>query len=117
VTAHSISPIQKADTSAGCTLTKGVDSQFSAMDAVLSVAEGHIDPEEYHLDLTADAGVEEFDFKLDDTLEDDGVEQSLADDAIEDEANGTGDFEIGYEDEEQVDQGEQGDSEHNNADE
>ncbi|KAK1751790.1 hypothetical protein QBC47DRAFT_364144 [Echria macrotheca] len=87
------------------------------MDAMLSVAEGHLDPEDYHLDLTADAGVEEFDFKLDETLEDDGVEQPLADDAVEGEANGTGDFEIGYEEEEQVGQGEQDDSERKDADE
>ncbi|KAK4455958.1 hypothetical protein QBC34DRAFT_5404 [Podospora aff. communis PSN243] len=71
------------------------------MDALLSVADAQVDQEDYYLDLDAgaDAGVEDFDFKLDGAYED----EARVEDNPELAAPKTNaDFEISYEDEESV---------------
>lgn len=69
------------------------------MDAVLSVAEGHLEAEDYFLDLDAGAGVEDFDFKLDGAFESEAQQRPPEVETI-DSVNQNADFEIGYEEEE-----------------
>ncbi|KAK0646361.1 hypothetical protein B0T16DRAFT_458288 [Cercophora newfieldiana] len=71
------------------------------MDSLLSVADGPVEPEDYYLDLDAgaDAGVEDFDFKLDGAYGDETQGISVEADPGS-AAKTTADFEIGYEDEE-----------------
>jgi hypothetical protein len=83
------------------------------MDALLSVADPQVDPEDYYLDLDAgaDAGVEDFDFKLDGAYED---EAQAEDNPEPTTAKTTADFEISYEDEESVREAIENDPKHAN---
>ena len=69
------------------------------MDAALSIADAQIDPEDYYLDL--DAGVEDFDFKLDVAYEN-GAQGDSAETEAELAPVVATEFEIGYEDDETV---------------
>jgi len=73
------------------------------MDTLLAVADAQADQEDYFLDFDAgadvDAGVEDFDFKLDGTFDDQAPGVSVETDAGS-AAKATADFEIGYEDDE-----------------
>ncbi len=67
------------------------------MDAGLSVAEIQVDQDDFYLDLDADPGVEDFDFKLDSAYDN---EEDPTTETAEDQVNMTSGLEITYEEEE-----------------
>ena len=69
------------------------------MDTLLSVAEGHLEAEDYFLDLDAGAGVEDFEFKLDGAFEGEAQQPAPETETV-DSVNQNADFEIGYEEDE-----------------